>query len=201
MVARPARCLAALIALAVGACSGEKEEASDPGAGESSSSTSGVEVVGVHPDDFECGSIAPKEDVSAIVGGEVTLAPSKFDPPRGVARPCNYERPRYAGDAGGTLRRWSIDYDCRDSAVGDAERLMAQYASEEEAEAIRIGQSGIDRKPALLFIDDDTPCYVRIVGPSREVRKELARLVASELTEKTAPMTPEYREKGSRAAE
>ena len=41
-----------------------------------------------------------------------------------------------------------------------------------------------------MFIDDDAPCYVRVVGPNAAHRLELARLIAKNLTFANAPMTP-----------
>jgi hypothetical protein len=41
-----------------------------------------------------------------------------------------------------------------------------------------------------LFIDDDAPCYVRVVGPEADRRMALARHLVSALTPATAPMTP-----------
>ena len=92
------------------------------------------------------------------------------------------------------IRGWSVDFDCRERALDDAEDLMVQYATGRDAGAVRVGRSGLDHAGGgLLFIDDDAPCYVRIVGPGREQRAEIARLVADRLTPKTAPMTPVYR--------
>ena len=42
----------------------------------------------------------------------------------------------------------------------------------------------------LIFIDDDTPCYVRVVGPSAAQRLALAKLISANLTLERAPMTP-----------
>lgn len=61
----------------------------------------------------------------------------------------------------------------------------------EEASAVDVGAKGLDHHgQGLLFIDDDAPCYVRIVGPDRTRRLELAKLVAKNLTFMNAPMTP-----------
>jgi hypothetical protein len=39
----------------------------------------------------------------------------------------------------------------------------------------------------LLFLDDDAPCYVRVIGPGADRRLALARLVAGRLERRTAP--------------
>ncbi|MGE0396334.1 MAG: hypothetical protein AB7T06_06415 [Kofleriaceae bacterium] len=61
----------------------------------------------------------------------------------------------------------------------------------EEASAVQVGAKGLDHHgQGLLFIDDDAPCYVRIVGPDKERRLALAQLIAKNLTFANAPMTP-----------
>jgi hypothetical protein len=175
-----------------GACGDDAQ----PGAAASAASPHEVrvEMLGVDPADFECASIADEERVAAIVGGRVEISRSVFAPPRGVTRPCIYTLARYAAnDAGPEAIFWSLDLDCRKSAREDGERLLTQYATRPGAEPIRVGASGIDIEPALVFLDDDAPCYVRVVGPDRERRIALARLVADELTALNAPMTPLYR--------
>jgi hypothetical protein len=61
----------------------------------------------------------------------------------------------------------------------------------EAAHEVPIGARGLDHHgQGLLFIDDDAPCYVRIVGPDADRRLALARHVVSRLAPATAPMTP-----------
>lgn len=61
----------------------------------------------------------------------------------------------------------------------------------EQAREVAVGAKGLDHHgQGLLFIDDDAPCYVRVVGPDRERRLALAQLVAKNLTFANAPMTP-----------
>lgn len=61
----------------------------------------------------------------------------------------------------------------------------------EEASAVQVGAKGLDHHgQGLLFIDDDAPCYVRIVGPDKDRRLALAQAIAKNLTFANAPMTP-----------
>lgn len=61
----------------------------------------------------------------------------------------------------------------------------------EEAAAVAVGAKGLDHHgQGLLFIDDDAPCYVRVVGPDKDRRLALAQLIAKNLTFANAPMTP-----------
>ena len=61
----------------------------------------------------------------------------------------------------------------------------------EEASEVAVGARGLDHHgQGLLFIDDDAPCYVRVVGPDKERRLALAQLVAKQLTFANAPMNP-----------
>jgi hypothetical protein len=86
---------------------------------------------------------------------------------------------------------WSYDIDCRDRALRDAESLMARYQDAPGATEVEVGRRGLDHNnAALLFIDDDAPCYVRVLGPDAEQRLALARLVAAGLTPKNAPLAP-----------
>jgi hypothetical protein len=54
-----------------------------------------------------------------------------------------------------------------------------------------VGARALDHHgQGLLFVDDDAPCYVRVVGPDAARRLALATLVAQNLTLERAPMTP-----------
>lgn len=67
----------------------------------------------------------------------------------------------------------------------------APHRAPEAAHPVPIGARGLDHHgQGLLFIDDDAPCYVRVVGPDADRRLALARLVVSRLTLANAPMTP-----------
>jgi hypothetical protein len=192
--------IAPAVALALGGACGE--EAPETTSARASGGEASVEMLGVDPANFECASIADEENVAAVVGGRVEITRSVFAPPRGVTRPCIYTLARFAAnDAGPEPIAWTLDFDCRKSAREDGERLLTQYATRPGAKPIRVGASGIDIEPALVFLDDDAPCYVRVVGPERERRVALAHLVAEKLTAKNAPMTPVYRRTRARASD
>jgi hypothetical protein len=56
---------------------------------------------------------------------------------------------------------------------------------------VAVGAKALDHHGrGLIFIDDDAPCYVRVVGKDAARRLELAKLVARNLTFANAPMTP-----------
>lgn len=68
---------------------------------------------------------------------------------------------------------------------------VAPQRAPEEASTVDVGAKALDHHgQGLIFIDDDAPCYVRVVGPDRERRLALAKLVAKNLTFTNAPMTP-----------
>lgn len=172
-------------------------------------------LAGVFPDRFECGSIAKPEDIAATVGGiKATLMVSAISPPRGVPQPCAYEVVTQT-----ELQAWTYDIDCREGMKLRADALFAQYkktSSElvqafnaaadagikatdagvavrppEEAVEVEVGAKALDHHGrGLLFIDDDAPCYVRVIGPDAPHRLELAKLVAKNLTFANAPMDP-----------
>lgn len=78
----------------------------------------------------------------------------------------------------------------RDAGVKDAGIDAPQRAPEVAAE-VAVGKKGLDHHgQGLLFVDDDAPCYVRVVGPEAAKRLELAKLIAKNLTYANAPMTP-----------
>jgi len=69
--------------------------------------------------------------------------------------------------------------------------IDAPQRAPEDAKVVAVGAKGLDHHgQGLLFIDDDAPCYVRIVGPDQERRLALAQTIASNLTFANAPMTP-----------
>jgi hypothetical protein len=56
---------------------------------------------------------------------------------------------------------------------------------------VAVGAKGLDHHgQGLIFVDDDAPCYVRVLGKDAARRLELARLIAKNLTFANAPMTP-----------
>jgi hypothetical protein len=65
------------------------------------------------------------------------------------------------------------------------------HAAPSGASDVQVGLKAVDvLGQGLLFIDDDAPCLVRILGPDAARRLELARLVAKNLTFANAPMKP-----------
>jgi len=90
-----------------------------------------------------------------------------------------------AADAGpqpGTKKEAAHD---KDAGV-DAPQRAPEAASE-----VMVGLKGLDHHgQGLIFIDDDAPCYVRVVGPDSAKRLELAKTIAKNLTFANAPMNP-----------
>jgi len=147
-------------------------------------------ITGVLPEAFQCESVAPADELKAIIGKHRPID-SAFDTPAGLPAPCNYLAAS-GDDAGG--QQWSFDLDCRANALDDGNALMVQYSSGADAKAVHVGSSGLDYKDsALLFIDDDAPCYGRVLGPTADGRKQLAQLVSVRLNERTAPTSLRYR--------
>lgn len=115
---------------------------------------------------------------------------------------------------------WTFDFDCRDNYKQTADALFAQYRRQNsdliahydsmadagalptndagiasvrpgESADVDVGAKALDHHgQGLLFIDDDAPCYVRVVGPDGGRRLELAKLIAKNLTYMNAPMVP-----------
>jgi hypothetical protein len=79
-----------------------------------------------------------------------------------------------------------------DAAVKDPDAGPEPIArAPEPAAEVTVGAKALDHHgQGLLFIDDDAPCYVRVVGPDSARRLALAQLVAKNLTFENAPMTP-----------
>lgn len=141
-------------------------------------------LVGIRSEDFQCDSLLSADQRAQLFGGRITPMESQFTPPTGVPKACNY----VSYEAGREPVHWSFDLDCREGALADAGKLLVSYASAPDAMPQRIGQSALDHhNSALLFIDDDTPCYGRVLGPDREVRRQLALHLASALSPRTAP--------------
>lgn len=171
-------------------------------------------LAGVYPETWQCDSVAPLDALGLVLGGTVKLVESAMSVPRGLPRPCNYElqaaNPAY----------WTFDLDCRDGMKQRADALFAQYEmtsqelvqhydakadagaikpndagppphAPEPAVQVAVGAKGLDHHgQGLIFIDDDAPCYVRVVGKDAARRLELAKLVAKNLTFANAPMSP-----------
>ncbi len=130
---------------------------------------------------FECDSIAPPKEVQQALKTAVRKTDSPMSPPHGIPPPCEYV------SASGQSR-WSFDLDCRQTAQKTGSALMLEYASNPESKAVLVGHSGVDHiNSVLLFVDDDAPCYVRVMGPGAAHRLALARVIANHLRPGTAP--------------
>jgi hypothetical protein len=171
-------------------------------------------LAGVFPDRFECASITSTEALGQILGAATRAIDSPSSVPRGLPRPCTYEV------AATTPEYWTYDFDCRDGYKQRADALFDQYKQfnadriakyNEVTDAgtvkpsdagieykhpgvsidVSVGAKGLDHNDqGLIFIDDDAPCYVRVIGPDATRRLELAKVVAKNLTFANAPMTP-----------
>lgn len=167
-----------------------------------------VVLVGVDPRDFRCDALLSLDQAGELLGGRARQLESAAPTPIGVPSPCAYLiEPQAEGSAAG----WTFDVDCRDGMDARAEALFAQYertsaevaaqtaadgsgqraaASEVTAREVQIGARALDHHgQGLLFVDDDAPCYVRVVGPTAAGRLALATHLARVLTPATAPMT------------
>jgi hypothetical protein len=172
-------------------------------------------LAGVFPDRFQCDSVLTNEAAGELLGGTANLLVSAISPPRGVPQPCNYQITSES-----TQEYWTFDIDCRDGMKQRADALFAQYqrtSSElvahynaaadagvfkptdagiahrtpEGSMEVAVGAKGLDHHgQGLIFIDDDAPCYVRVIGPDAARRLELAKVVAKNLTFANAPMSP-----------
>jgi hypothetical protein len=200
----------ALLLIALVACDKSSGDPAPP----TGSDPAPRQLAGVYPDQFKCESIATLDALGAVLGATTRVVDSASSVPKGVPHPCNYEV------ASTPLEYWTFDIDCRDGFKKRADGLFAQYretsadlvhAYNELADAgaikktdagiaihapvdavdVPVGAKGLDHHgQGLLFIDDDAPCYVRVVGPDAQRRLLLAQLVAKNLTFANAPMTP-----------
>jgi hypothetical protein len=77
------------------------------------------------------------------------------------------------------------------SGAGAHPEPPAPFKVPEGAAEVAVGAKGLDHHgQGLIFIDDDAPCYVRVVGPGATKRLDLAKLIAKNLTFANAPMSP-----------
>ena len=205
------RCFALPIVALIAAC--------DSGSGAAPKQVKTAEperkLAGVYPERFECTSIIPEAELQALLGAvAVKLMTSPITPNRGLAHPCAYQVTMQT-----VMEAWTYDFDCRESMKARADALFAQYKrtsaelvqafneaadagikptdagipikAPEDATEVEVGAKALDHHgQGLLFIDDDAPCYVRVVGPDAPRRLALAKLIAKNLTFMNAPMTP-----------
>jgi hypothetical protein len=169
-----------------------------------------AQLVGISPAEFQCSSLISIDAMAQLMGAPVRQVDTSMPTQTGLAAPCSYLV------AAAEPQAWTFDIDCRDGMKARADELFVQYkriseemvalAASEHAPApdggrprhppqlardVAVGSRGLDhRGQGLLFIDDNAPCYVRVVGADAEHRLALARHLANALTPATAPMTP-----------
>jgi len=215
---RRAAALAVLFAAACNQSDGKKAGESQS-ATEADDTEPSRPMLGVYPDRFQCDTVVTDADLGTALGGTATRSESAgAPPPKNVARTCGYLVTIGAGDAG-VAESWSYDMDCRPDFEKRAELLFGQYVQQSAdlveaytaqygtkpqtndagvvmqapaaSKQVDVGRRGLDHHgQGILFLDDDAPCYVRIVGPGAERRLIVAKLVADQLHEANAPMTP-----------
>lgn len=201
-----------LLLAAAGACKTEPASSAQP---KEKGDEPPRQLAGVWPKSFDCSTIAAIEALAPILGGEVKQTESPMIMPKGIAAPCVYDVTRE-----GAVEQWQFDFDCRDNYQSQYDKLVEQYRKQnlemiadwnQKADAgvfkpndagvtynrpgdptpVEVGQKGIDHHgQAIIFLDDDAPCYVRVAGKDAARRLILAKLIAKNLTFQNAPMTP-----------
>jgi hypothetical protein len=173
-----------------------------------------AKVAGVYPENFDCNTIASTDQLASVLGAPARSieAPSV---PRGLPKPCKYEvatttpelwwfdfdcREGYKKTADALFeqyRQLNADRIQKYNEVSDAgvkptgDAGTVEYKAPGIASEVAVGAKGLDHNDqGLIFIDDDAPCYVRVMGPDATRRLELAKHVAKSLTYVNAPMTP-----------
>ena len=173
--------------------------------------------IGIDPDRWTCDVLTTPAVMSEAMGAPAREVANTMATPRGVPRPCTYVVEVLPGQE----EDWSYDLDCRDGAVesskvlftqfaADSARLVAAFAAASAGKPIiddaglalkapgasfdvAVGKRGLDHHgQGILFVDDDAPCYVRVVGRDAARRLTLAKLIAGKLKPATAPMRPRY---------
>src|SRR5688500_16762047 len=140
-----------------------------------------VKVIGVQPDKFDCKSFLP--DANTVAGGEVIWVPADFAPQHGTTPPCGFQK------QGDESKAWAFSFDCRPVAESELDLLIKTKSAEPDTKMVQIGRKAVDHSRAqLVFMDDDTPCAVWVVGPDDVTRSQLAQLVLTKLNRENAPM-------------
>ena len=177
-----------------------------------------LKLAGVYPEDWKCDSIATVDALTEVLGGTAREVMTVMPVPRGVPQPCNYQIDAQ-GEAWTFDVDCRDDYKRRADALFEqyqqnSAALVDQYNTQSDAGVkppppppgvdaglpghapgsaveVQVGSKGLDHHgQGLIFIDDDAPCYVRVVGPDATRRLELAKLIAKNLTYANAPMKP-----------
>jgi len=170
-------------------------------------------LAGIYPEDWKCSFVASDDMLASVLGGTVKAEDTPIIMPKGVPHPCKYVVQTTPPED------WTFDVYCRDDYKQQADVLFAQYSAQSQeivdryhaaadagllkndagvqyvapdlATEVAVGAKGLDHHGrGLIFVDDDAPCYVRVVGLDPQKRLELAKLVAKNLTFANAPMTP-----------
>lgn len=185
--------MALLCTIHVAGCSssGDRSEADDE--------RKKTELVGIDPLSYKCENLAALADVADALGGKVVQRETAFAPEPGTPEQCNYLRT----SEDGKQEPWSFDMDCREDAIKTANTLFKQYkvsrmndagAVTNETGLVQIGRKAMDHHgQALIIIDDDTDCYLRVMGPSADRRLALGKLLTEKLVLENAPMRPRPR--------
>jgi hypothetical protein len=173
-------------------------------------------LAGVYPDKFKCESVLTDEVLGQLLGGTAHPLDSAMRPPKGIAYPCNYQitaegsveywtfdfdcrdgMKQRADALFAQYKTGSTDMVDQYNALADAGQIKPDkdagvtYHAPTGATEVDVGAKGLDHHgQGLIFIDDDAPCYVRVVGPDAQRRLLLARAIAKNLTFANAPMTP-----------
>jgi hypothetical protein len=175
-------------------------------------------LAGVYPEQWKCDSIATPAALGGLLGGAARPVDSAAPVERGLPHPCNYEvqareieywtfdvdcRDGMKQRADALFEQYkAMSREAIEQYRGHVAAAQGAAASKprdggpeprapEPAAEVAVGSKGLDhRGQGLIFIDDDAPCYVRVVGKDAVRRLELARLIARNLTFASAPMTP-----------
>ncbi len=202
-----------LVSLLAAGCSSSKPSAAE---GDTPTPPPGKRI-GIDPDRWTCDVLTTPAVMSEALGAPARDVSNTMPTPRGVPRPCTY----VVEVAPGQEEAWSYDLDCRDGALKTAEVLFRQYQEDGDAliaayhdaaagkpilddagvalrapgaaYEVAVGARGLDHHgQGILFVDDDAPCYVRVVGRDPARRLVLAQLIAGKLAPSNAPLRPRY---------
>jgi hypothetical protein len=205
----------ARVLFVLGLCSFWACKTEDSAASHGKPTADTVKLAGVRPDRFECESIAPATELARVLGASAHKLDNPGSVPDGVAKPCTYTlatqppeswvfdfdcRDGYKKTADALFAQYqqtSADLVNQYNTISDAGVIkpddagIAVRRAPETAAQVSVGAKALDHHgQGLIFIDDDAPCYVRVVGPDAARRLELSRLIAKQLTFANAPMTP-----------
>jgi len=205
-------CLLVLLAV-LGSCDAGSSGSHD----KSEAVGSNRKLAGVYPEQFKCDTILTDDALGQLLGGSAHPLDSAMRPPKGIAYPCNYQvtadgnveywmfdfdcRDNMKQRADALFAQYktgSTDMVEQYNALSDAGQIpkpndagVTYHAPPTAAVEVDVGAKGLDHHgQGLIFIDDDAPCYVRVVGPDAQRRLLLARAIAKNLTFANAPMTP-----------